>query len=639
MELFDKIILTIHVAVGFASLLSFLIPVIVKKGSKIHRKVGWIYVYSMWVVVVTAIILSVNNALQGRYILTAFLGMLALITACPLWYGISILKYKKEVPLSYVKKRRAFESILFILGVLNVGVSIYMNLKGDAVLLLIFGLLAMTAGFNVFPGIKKLQGRANWYRDHLQGMLSAGIAAYTAFFAFGGYTFFSEIFTGALVAIPWSAPSVIGAIFINRLKRKHKALEKRQAAKKLALAIAFIVCFSSLGNAQLYVEGGNTRHRFAQMNISADFKYFPASGKSVSFIAQNSMLVTSAVAANYQARLMFAGTHFWGHAEFFVGIPVYSSSENFISSAETGLKIFPWKLKHKRLSPFVGASWFPYEYKQEGGPSLVKSDFPILGGLSYTYKNHQLELQAGALINRTHDYYISRTEIARIQIPSHWFTIGYKYILDTTISAEKNWENGKVQAYAKNQGKKLNGFTVSAGPSSATFLRPSSYIENEVPFVQQHKFSDLFFDFGVGYYLHNPDIHIGLAYRNISKKIDAYDYEQSVQRRSIGIEAYKFIADYHGFVPYLGIILSYENLNMKDSDNEIILNESTHNTLKPGLVFGWDIRPNRIQSFILRTNLRYTPNLNLSIKEGININFDQLEFNFIQLVIFPGRMF
>ena len=57
-----------------------------------------------------------------------------------------------------------------------------------------------------------------------------------------------------------------------------------------------------------------------------------------------------------------------------------------------------------------------------------------------------------------------------------------------------------------------------------------------------------------------------------------------------------------------------------------------------GLTFGWDIRPNRIQSWILRTNLRWYPNLFLEVESNSKVSFDNLEFNFIQLIIYPNRM-
>jgi hypothetical protein len=59
---------------------------------------------------------------------------------------------------------------------------------------------------------------------------------------------------------------------------------------------------------------------------------------------------------------------------------------------------------------------------------------------------------------------------------------------------------------------------------------------------------------------------------------------------------------------------------------------------KAGITFGWDIRPDDLQGWILRTNLRWHPNLNVNMPDGKQMKFDQLEFNFIQLVLYPERL-
>lgn len=219
--MYDKVLLSIHVIAGFCSLVTFMIPVIVKKGSNIHRKVGWVYVYNMWIVVISAMLLSVNNLIEGNTVRAVFLGYLAVITAGPLWYGITILRYKKDIPRSYLKKRKLMDVVIVLLAIANLFYFYYLGGKGQAILLLIFGLLGLTNLPRAIAPYRKLEDKANWYMDHLEGMVTAGIAAYTAFFAFGGYTFFGNLFNGPLVAIPWILPSVFGAFYISYHKRKY----------------------------------------------------------------------------------------------------------------------------------------------------------------------------------------------------------------------------------------------------------------------------------------------------------------------------------------------------------------------------------------------------------------------------------
>ena len=96
--------------------------------------------------------------------------------------------------------------------------------------------------------------------------------------------------------------------------------------------------------------------------------------------------------------------------------------------------------------------------------------------------------------------------------------------------------------------------------------------------------------------------------------------------------------DYHGFVPFVGPALSYEKLSFVESFENTSSADVTENKISYGLTFGWDIRPNRIQSWILRTNLRWFPNLSLDVDTRSEISFDNLEFNFIQFIIYPNRL-
>ena len=108
LELIHKILLWIHIPFGALSLILFWIPVGVKKGSPVHRKVGWYYYITMWIVVVTAFLLSVCNTMLGKYLAAMYLGYLSIITAYPLWYSYEILRQKKEWTDTYFMMRKVF---------------------------------------------------------------------------------------------------------------------------------------------------------------------------------------------------------------------------------------------------------------------------------------------------------------------------------------------------------------------------------------------------------------------------------------------------------------------------------------------------------------------------------------------------
>jgi hypothetical protein len=282
----------------------------------------------------------------------------------------------------------------------------------------------------------------------------------------------------------------------------------------------------------------------------------------------------------------------------------------------------------------------PGSFKQVEGVSLSRSKYPITGGLVYNYKQHLFEVGGGFIPNHRFNYYISKTNQQLITTHPFWVSLSYKLMIETTLSAEKDWLSGRSKKLTDTLAvlKRLNGFTLAVGPSSAFYTRASTYNAAVAPFADNHKFADVFPEFGVGYYLHQPDLQFNIAYRTVKSELNAYDFSQKLNRKALTLEAYKFLFDYHGFVPFAGVSASYEWLNVNEIFDNIKTDFSSQG-LRPGITFGWDIRPNRIQAMYLRTNLRYFPCLNLKMPNAKNMAFDQLEFNFIQLVIFPDRLF
>lgn len=400
--------------------------------------------------------------------------------------------------------------------------------------------------------------------------------------------------------------------------------------RKTTIIVSFMTLFQISSYAQPYVEGGNTRHRFAQTTVGTSWQYFSNRGTG---ILSNPLLPAS------QANLVIGGTHFWGHADFIVSIPVYRvHKSNYLSGVETGFRAYPWRIEDNKVRPFVGGSWNPASFQKGEGSRLSWHEFPLSAGITYNIKNVLVDFVVAYHPSRQKDYYLQENEAVKIQTHKYRFNIGLKWMFDSTLSAEEQWKNGKTAWMTDTLEKlgRLNGWTIGIGPSSSMFLKSSNH--NEVLGAQwhQHKSNRVFPEFGLGYYFHRHDLQLNLAYRNIKSEQVAFGQSQNAKRQSTTLEMFKFFSDYHGFAPFIGPSISMERLSLSESNQS----EKYKATLyRPGITFGWDIRPNRIQSFYLRTNLRWIPGLKLQTKDQLHFHFDQLEFNFIQLVIFPGRMF
>jgi hypothetical protein len=146
-------------------------------------------------------------------------------------------------------------------------------------------------------------------------------------------------------------------------------------------------------------------------------------------------------------------------------------------------------------------------------------------------------------------------------------------------------------------------------------------------------------DFGLGYYWHRPDLQVNLTWRANQSTQSAYGIAQTFERKALTLEGFKMLFDYHGFVPFIGPAVSYEWLDVNVRDVNGTLEAGKTTGFRPGITIGWDIRPNRLQLWTLRTNLRYFPNLNVNLPNGGLVRMSQLEFNFIQMVIHVDRFF
>ncbi|MEM9821591.1 MAG: hypothetical protein AAF985_10985, partial [Bacteroidota bacterium] len=144
----------------------------------------------------------------------------------PLWYGIAVLKHKKELSPGYRRIHMAFNIMIFLSGLALLCYGLTLGGRQLGPLMIIFGILGISSGIDIIREYRNPQFTANWYKEHYKGMIITAIAAYTAFITFGGRSFFAELLSGYWMIIPWVGPTVIGIAIIRYMDRQHK---KRKA--------------------------------------------------------------------------------------------------------------------------------------------------------------------------------------------------------------------------------------------------------------------------------------------------------------------------------------------------------------------------------------------------------------------------
>ncbi len=414
--------------------------------------------------------------------------------------------------------------------------------------------------------------------------------------------------------------------------------------KQIGLAVILCILGVNNANSQVYSEK-KTKHRFAQSYIGLNTQYIPGSGQ-VYFGGEaqsfNPMLIP---------RLNLGGLHFWGHLDFNMNIPLTRiGSEDlkngnqiyFNSGADLSARYYPWALKNGAIRPFTGVSFntmsLGLESEQIGERFEGFIAYSLLGGISYSFQNWQINAEIMFLPNETRPFYSDRDLQENISLPNSYFSLGIARLIDFTLPEEEHLSSGRTEklknAVLKN--KSLNSLSIGFAANGSYSLRSPSF-KGEWKSLPEHKGS-FNWEYSIGYLLDKPDLHFGLTYRNYQSTSYSYGLEHVIRREALSLEAFKFIWDYNGFVPFVGFSLSAERWAAGLFKDDILQgNVAQSELISPGIIFGWDIRPSAIDTWVLRTNLRYYPQQEINDALGGKSRIDQFEFNFIQFVFYPNR--
>ncbi|WP_338767868.1 hypothetical protein WAF17_06625 [Bernardetia sp. ABR2-2B] len=411
----------------------------------------------------------------------------------------------------------------------------------------------------------------------------------------------------------------------------------------LLLSSLFFIHFSS--SAQVYTEK-KTRHRFAQTYFGLSTKITPISG---SLVWQNQ---EQKFPMAIMPHLNLGGLHFWGKLDFNMTLPLINLGSRklqndgeveYRSAGSLSVRYYPWRMEFKKLRPYAGV-FLDFSTLTLGNDTQSKRYdsfiMPIpVGGVSFAFKNWQINAETTFLLNNEKIFYSSEIQANTFKLPRTSFSLGVVRYFDFTLKEEKPKELGKTAKItaALAAKRKLNSFSIGFAPSASFFIKSPQFSE-ELESLPLHK-SSFNFDIGVGYFFYKAKLHTGFSYRNYSSKSISYSLEHIVRRQSIAFEAYKFLFDYNGFVPFIGASISSEKwatgLFRNDTQQgEIVRTEM----ISPGIIFGWDIVPSPLDTWVLRTNLRYYPFQEINDIDGKKSRVDQFEFNFIQFVIYPNRI-
>jgi len=208
---------TVHIAAGTVALVVFGIPLVVRKGSTVHRRAGWVYVGAMFIAACCAVLLAPIRLMQrpsSAWGTPIFLAYVALLSFTSCFYGVRVLQQKKRTG-PHTGRVELIPPLILL---------------GATVLLLVYGLTSGMTLAVAFAPVGVLVGLPQWLRlrrapvgktwwlmEHLSAMLAAVIGTLTAVLVVNAGRW---VESGNMVLV-WLAPTFVLTPFIVYWRRSY----------------------------------------------------------------------------------------------------------------------------------------------------------------------------------------------------------------------------------------------------------------------------------------------------------------------------------------------------------------------------------------------------------------------------------
>jgi uncharacterized membrane protein len=199
-------LLAVHVAAGSIALASMAIPMVAPKGGRIHRRAGWVFVASMAVVSVTALLMSAGRIMfdprPDAKEFGGFLLVVALLTGAAVSAGVRVLRFKNRTA---ARIHWWDTGLPLVLGATSLALAVYGLTHHQTLFVAFGGLGLLNAAGSLRYWLQAPAAPMHWWFQHMNGMLAGCIAATTAFLVIGGGRL------GIWPLVAWLAPAAVGA--------------------------------------------------------------------------------------------------------------------------------------------------------------------------------------------------------------------------------------------------------------------------------------------------------------------------------------------------------------------------------------------------------------------------------------------
>jgi hypothetical protein len=196
----------LHIGAGSLALIVFWVPLALAKGSRWHRRVGWVFVSAMAFVCASGLLLSVYRWItlpwRGARAAAAFLAFISVLTGAGAWKGVRVLRSKRRQGPSRHPLDIGFAAAVLLFG----GFVAALGVRYGSVLLQVFGVIGVLSGWtDLRYWLRAPKERLHWWYEHMGDMFGTCIAALTAFVVQNA----PRLGLGKLSLVVWLAPTAV----------------------------------------------------------------------------------------------------------------------------------------------------------------------------------------------------------------------------------------------------------------------------------------------------------------------------------------------------------------------------------------------------------------------------------------------
>jgi uncharacterized membrane protein len=203
-------ILRLHWVAGGLALVVAPLALLVRKGSRWHRRWGWIFIGSMAVVCVSAIMVS----LPRRNYVMALVALFSAHLVLAGWRSLYLKRLHKGQRAEWIDWSLHGAAAVFNFSLLLVGLGGMVLRHHHSPMFKVFAVFGFVGSALVFRYawlfIKRRHERHEWLYGHLTGMIAGYIATVSAFSAVN----IAPRLPQSMMVIAWLWPTIVGAPLI-----------------------------------------------------------------------------------------------------------------------------------------------------------------------------------------------------------------------------------------------------------------------------------------------------------------------------------------------------------------------------------------------------------------------------------------